>query len=110
MLKKTQAKRIILTNYQSPGDVCQLAYAIKALHEQHPGKYITGVETSCNEIFEGNPHVISLDKDDMRVKVIQMDYPTIHEISDGYNKLRTLLHFCPSPPRAGFAFRDPGFS
>jgi hypothetical protein len=79
MLKKTQAKRIVLSNHQSPGDVCQLAYAIKALHEQYPDKYITGVDTSCDEIFEENPYVVALDKDDIRVKTIEMDYPTIHQ-------------------------------
>jgi hypothetical protein len=79
-MAKTKIKhKIILKNHQSPGDLVMMAYAIKALHEQHPDKFITGVDTSCNEIFEGNPYITKLDSKDPSVQVLQMDYPTIHE-------------------------------
>lgn len=71
--------RYIFKNHQSPGDIVMMAYAIKALHEQYPGKYVTGVDTLCNEIFEANPYVTELDPKDPSVKKLQLDYPTIHQ-------------------------------
>lgn len=71
--------RIILRNYQSPGDIVMLAYGIKALHEQYTDKYIIGVDTSCNAIFEGNPHICHTLKNDPSARVIQAEYNTIHQ-------------------------------
>jgi ADP-heptose:LPS heptosyltransferase len=80
MMDKYKPKRkLIFRNEQSPGDICMLAYAIKALHEQYPGKYITDVSTFCNEIFEGNPYITELNPKGHLVKIINLDYPTIHQ-------------------------------
>jgi hypothetical protein len=76
----SQPKKIIFKNHQSPGDIVMLAYAIKALHEQYPGQYITGVDTCCNSIFEGNPYICwALSSADPTVKVISAEYNTIHK-------------------------------
>ena len=78
--QKIQPKKIILKNHQSPGDIVMLAYAVKALNEQFPGQYIIGVDTCCNLIFEGNPHVCwTLNASDPSVKVINAEYNTIHQ-------------------------------
>ena len=77
-----KAKKIILCNHQCPGDLVMFAYAIKALHEQYPGRFITGVNTSCNEIFEGNPYIEELDANEIGVQVIDLDYPTIHQSNE----------------------------
>lgn len=79
--RKTKKKpiKLILKNHQSIGDVCMLAYALKALHENYPDRFVTGVDTPCNAIFEGNPYVTDLNIEDPSVKVIDMDYPTIHQ-------------------------------
>jgi len=71
--------KIILKNHQSPGDIVMMAYALKALHEQYPNRYVTGVDTFFNEVFEGNPYVTKLNPKDRDVYVIELDYPTIHE-------------------------------
>jgi ADP-heptose:LPS heptosyltransferase len=80
--QQKKQKKIILRNLQSPGDIVVLAYAIKALHEQYPGKYITDIDTSCNEIFEGNPYISKLNRNDISVKVLNMEYPTINESNE----------------------------
>lgn len=75
-------KKIILCNQQSPGDIVMMAYAVKALHEQYPGKYITGVDTFFNEVFEGNPYVKKLNPKEKDVKVIKLNYPTINQSNE----------------------------
>ena len=75
---RNEPRKLILRHHLSPGDVVMLAYAVKALHEQYPDRYLTAVDTSCNEIFEGNPYITSLDPSDPSVEVIEMHYPTIH--------------------------------
>lgn len=72
-------RKLILQNFQSPGDIIMMSYAIKALHEQYPEQYLTDVRTPCKEIFEGNPYVTPLDPKDPDVKILKMDYPNIHK-------------------------------
>ena len=49
---EVQPRRIIIRNGMSPGDIAALTGAIKALHESHPGKFITDCRTSCHELWE----------------------------------------------------------
>ena len=74
--------KIIFSNHQSPGDVVMMAYAIKSLHECYPDKFITGIDTSCNEIFEGNPYITNLNPKDTSTHIIHLDYPTIHKSNE----------------------------
>ena len=69
--------KLVLKNWRSPGDVLVMTAAIAALHEQHPGKYLTAVDTSCNAIFENNPNVSQFLPGEG--KVIDMHYPLINE-------------------------------
>lgn len=50
--------------------------AIECLHAQYPGRYITDIETSCNAIYENNPHITKLDGRGERLK---MEYNLIHQ-------------------------------
>jgi len=52
-----------------------MSAALECLHKQYPGQYVTAVETSCNAIYENNPHVIKLTTGD----VLKMQYPLIHK-------------------------------
>lgn len=79
--KNNKTKRVIFRNGQSPGDIVALSYGIKALKEQYSKDFIVDVRTPCAEIFEGNPHITTLDEKDPRVRIIDIDYPTIH-VSD----------------------------
>ena len=51
------AKKIILRNHLSPGDVLAMSAALECLHAQHPGKFLTAVDTTCPDIWQHNPHV-----------------------------------------------------
>jgi len=94
-------KKLVLVNRLAPGDVLVMTNAIRDLHKAHPGKYITDVRTSCQEIFQNNPYITKLSYDDSAVqavidkfsqksdpmgnsdmvgdiKVVDMQYPLIH--------------------------------
>lgn len=71
-------RKIILKNFQSPGDITMLAYAVKALHESFPKEYLTDVRTSTPDIFIGNPYISKLEDGDPEAEVFRMEYPTIH--------------------------------
>lgn len=71
-------RKIIFRNWQSPGDIVMLLYAITSLHESHPGKFITDVDCPAKDIFHGNSVITPLDKSDPDVTVIQAEYPSIH--------------------------------
>ncbi len=72
-------QRLILRNFQSPGDVLMLTAAIRDLHLAFPGRFQTDVRTSAGQIWENNPYVTRLDEADPSVRVIDMQYPLVHE-------------------------------
>ncbi len=53
-------RKLILKVNLSPGDVCTLTAAIESLHTTYPGQYLTDARTSCDAVFEHNPHVTRL--------------------------------------------------
>lgn len=59
-----------------------MAYAIKALHEQHPDKYTTDVDVTCREIFENNPYITPLEEGQFGVQVIDLEYPNINHSNE----------------------------
>jgi ADP-heptose:LPS heptosyltransferase len=52
-----------------------MSAAIECLHKQHPNKYLTDIETSCDSIYENNPHIIR----HRSGRKIKMEYPLIHQ-------------------------------
>ncbi|MBD3407257.1 MAG: ADP-heptose--LPS heptosyltransferase [Candidatus Lokiarchaeota archaeon] len=79
----SNAKKIILKNEQSPGDIVMLTAAVRDLHLSHPGKFITDVRTLFPDIWLHNPYITSLNEEDDDVDVIDMQYPIIHNSNDG---------------------------
>jgi ADP-heptose:LPS heptosyltransferase len=81
MPKKSIGKKrkLILKNYQCPGDNIMLSHALKSLHETYPGRFITDVRVTCRDIFEGNPFITILREEDFDVRVINCEYPTIDQ-------------------------------
>ena len=65
-------RKLILKTFLSPGDICTLTAAIESLHATYPGRYLTDVRTSCNELFVGNPWVTPLS--DEEAEVLEMHY------------------------------------
>ena len=72
-------KRLVLTSFQSPGDVVLLTAAVRDLHVAHPGRFATDVRSSAPELWENNPHLTPLDERSVGVERIDMHYPLIHE-------------------------------
>lgn len=73
-------RRLILTNFQSPGDIVMLTAAIRDLHLCHPGEFITDVRTSCPELWENNPFITPLQ--DAEAEIIPCYYPLIHQSNE----------------------------
>jgi ADP-heptose:LPS heptosyltransferase len=71
-------RRLILSNDQSPGDVLMLTAAVRDLHRNHPGEFLTDVRTSCPQIWENNPDITPLDESEAGTEVIACHYPLIH--------------------------------
>lgn len=71
-------KRLLLKTHLPPGDIMTLTVAIESLHNQYPGKYLTGVNTLHQEIFHNNPWITKM-REDKTVEVINMEYSSIHK-------------------------------
>jgi hypothetical protein len=72
-------RKLILENYQSPGDLVMLTAAVRDLHTLYPGMFLTDVRTSVPDLWEHSPYVTALDETDPEVEVIRCEYPLIHQ-------------------------------
>jgi hypothetical protein len=72
-------KKWILRNSQSPGDILMLTAAVRDLHKNFPGQFLTDVRTSCPELWEQNPYLTPLEEQDSEVESIDCEYPLIHQ-------------------------------
>jgi ADP-heptose:LPS heptosyltransferase len=72
-------KKLVLTNYQSPGDIVMLTAAVRDLHRCYPGQFITDVRSSCPSLWENNVFVAPLDETEPDVTTIACEYPLIHQ-------------------------------
>jgi ADP-heptose:LPS heptosyltransferase len=71
-------QKLILINYQSPGDVVMLTAAVRDLHRCYPNQFLTDVRTDCPELWKNNPYLTPLAIDDPEVRVLECHYPLIH--------------------------------
>jgi len=71
-------RKLILTNFQSPGDIVMLTAAVRDLHRCYPGEFLTDVRTPCPALWAHNPYLTPLDEHDPDVTVIRCEYPLIH--------------------------------
>lgn len=71
------ARKLILRNTQSPGDLVMLTAAVRDLHSAHPGQFYTNVITSCPDLWEHNPHIVPVQENEG--EPIQCDYPLVHD-------------------------------
>lgn len=74
-----QMKKLILKNFQSPGDIVMLTAAVRDLHLCHPGEFLTDVRTSCPALWEHNPYLSPIADDDPDALHIDCSYPLIHQ-------------------------------
>ena len=68
--------KLLIRHRLSPGDVLVMTAAIEALKRQHPGRYRVMVDTTCDAVFENNPHVEQLVHGECHP--IELEYPLIH--------------------------------
>ena len=71
-------RKLILRNFQSPGDVLMLTATVRDLHLTYPGEFQTDVRTPCPALWENNPHITPLDDSGSEVTTIDCSYPLIH--------------------------------
>jgi ADP-heptose:LPS heptosyltransferase len=76
-------RKLILKTFLSPGDILMLTSAVRDLHKSHPGKYLTDVRTSAEQLWENNPYITPLKEDDEKVKIIDCEYPLINQSNEG---------------------------
>ena len=72
-------RKLILKNFQSPGDIVMLTAAVRDLHLSYPEQFITDVRTPCPHLWENNPYITTLDENDDDVEVVECHYPLIHK-------------------------------
>ncbi len=56
-----------------------LTAAVRDLHLSNPGRFITGVRTSCGPLWQHNPRISALEEDDPAVRQIECLYPLINQ-------------------------------
>jgi ADP-heptose:LPS heptosyltransferase len=78
----SSARKLILENYQSPGDTLMLTAAVRDLHRCHPGKFITDVRTPSPDLWRHNPYLTPLSEDDPTVERLVCHYPLIHRSNE----------------------------
>jgi ADP-heptose:LPS heptosyltransferase len=71
-------RKLILQNFQSPGDIVMLTAAVRDLHLTYPGQYLTDVRTPCPQLWENNPYLTRLESTEPGVETIDCQYPLIH--------------------------------
>lgn len=74
-------KKLILRNFQSPGDILMLTAAVRDLHVCYPGRFLTDVRSSCPDLWQHNPLLTPLRDDEPGVETIDCHYPLIDRIN-----------------------------
>lgn len=72
-------RKLILKNFQSPGDLMMLTAAVRDLHLSHPATFLTDVRCWCPSLWENNPYITPLDESDAAVQQLLCEYPLIHQ-------------------------------
>src|SRR5437870_932144 len=70
-------QKLILVNFQSPGDAVMLTAALRDLHACYPNQFITDVRTLWGELWQHNPYLTPLEETDPDVKTLECHYPLI---------------------------------
>jgi ADP-heptose:LPS heptosyltransferase len=60
-------KRIIFHTHLAPGDTVAMTAAIRDLHLNHPGVYLTDVRTTAQNLWDFNPYITDFANSDPRI-------------------------------------------
>lgn len=80
---KKDPVRLVIRQFQSPGDIVMLTAAIRDLHKSYPGWFLTDVRTSCADLWEYNPYITPLKDSDPEVIQFKAAYDLIHTSNQG---------------------------
>jgi len=83
MARINKLTRLILRNHLSPGDIVMLTAAVRDLHRCYPQRFETDVRTSCPSLWENNPFITQLKESDPLVRMVDCEYPLIHQSNTG---------------------------
>lgn len=72
-------RKLILKNHLSPGDIVMLTAAVRDLHIQHPGKFLTDVRSTAKGLWKHNPYLTQLNPNDEGIELLDCHYPLIHQ-------------------------------
>lgn len=73
------SRKLLIKNYQSPGDIVMLTAAIRDLKVNYP-EFQINVSTSCSEIWDNNPHLDrTITESTEGVEIVNAEYPLIHK-------------------------------
>jgi ADP-heptose:LPS heptosyltransferase len=101
-------RRLILRNFQSPGDIVMMTAALRDLHLTYPGEFVTDVRTPCPELWENNPYLVPLEEGEDGVDIIDCEYPLIHHCNElPFHFIHGFMHFLND--RLGLAMRPTAF-
>ena len=90
-------RKLILRNFLSPGDLVMLTAAVRDLHRNYPGRFVTDVRTSCPELWEHNPHITRLHEPDRKAQQINCEYPLIDRSNEApYHAIHGFADFLSS--------------
>jgi ADP-heptose:LPS heptosyltransferase len=79
---KVAHRKVILRNFQAPGDIVVLTAAIRDLKLSYPN-FLIDVRTTAMEIWENNPYLTPLNENDKNVEIYDVGYPLIHNSNEG---------------------------
>lgn len=78
LLRSAGPERLLLRCSLCPGDIVTMTAAVRDLHSAHPGRFITGVDTPCPDLWAHNPHIKPVSCREPGVREIEMHYPGIN--------------------------------
>lgn len=67
-------RKLILKSSLALGDIVCMTTAVRELHGQRPGEFLTDVRTPFPELWENNPHITTIADDDPQAEQIEMHY------------------------------------
>ena len=86
-------RRLILKQFQSPGDITVMSATVRDLHLAHAGQFETDVRTSADALWLNNPYITRLNEGQPGVECIDMHYPLVHESHRPYHFLHGFAQY-----------------
>jgi ADP-heptose:LPS heptosyltransferase len=72
-------EKLILSNFQAPGDIVMLTAAVRDLHRCYPGLFQTDVRTPYPGLWENNPYIREIAYNDPEAREIDCEYPLVRQ-------------------------------